>query len=249
MKSTDRQIDVCVPFAPVEWGNNTQRGAQAQRISRGLGLRVLGVRCSCKAKLVERMGTWDSGGAAGGGDWHFVLPFLWRCPKGARTTAVIKGPLQLPDLELSWGLGDCQTCALEPSSFSLHLSKAVGQGRGFPLGSWALPLHRKYMAVFGVSSVPPVPAPEESRDQSCCVQGWQGCSWHSACAQHALHWTLSPVPPQEVSLLACVTNWAGKARPACAAAPAGLGTQPAPLEMPPGTSCFCLGLSKVENKP
>lgn len=47
----------------------------------------------------------------------------------------------------------------------------------------------------------------------------------------------------------CVTNWAGRADPARAAVPAELGTQPAPLEMPPGTSFFYLGLSKVEDEP
>lgn len=47
----------------------------------------------------------------------------------------------------------------------------------------------------------------------------------------------------------CVTNWAGRADPARAAVPAELGTQPAPLEMPPGTSFFYLGLSEVEDEP
>lgn len=175
-------------------------------------------------------------------------------PKGQEQLLWLKVPSSFQTWSLAgdWGIVRLVHWNLPVSLSTCHKQRdraAQCQGRGFPLGSWALPLHRKYMAVFGVSSVPPVPAPEESRDHSCCVQGWQGCSWHSACAQHALHWPLSPVPPQEVSLLACVTNWAGKARPACAAAPAGLGTQPAPLEMPPGTSCFCLGLSKVENKP
>lgn len=59
----------------------------------------------------------------------------------------------------------------------------------------------------------------------------------------------APVPPREVSLLVCVTNWAGEGDPARAAVPASLGTEPAPLEMPPGASFFYLGLSKVEDEP
>lgn len=42
----------------------------------------------------------------------------------------------------------------------------------------------------------------------------------------------------------CVTNWAGRADPARAAVPAELGTEPAPLEMPPGTSSSTLGFRR-----
>lgn len=118
-----------------------------------------------------------------------------RCPKAARTaTAEIEGPLQLPDLELSRGLGDCQTCALTPSSFSLHTWQAVGRvpGNGFP--TWPLStskLNRNHVVEFG-SKVRLLfllsPLLKKAGEELLYLQGWQECSWHSACAQHALHW-------------------------------------------------------------
>lgn len=254
MKSTDRQIDVCVPFAPVEWGNNTQRGAQAQRIFRGLGLRFLGVRCSSKAKLVEGMGTWNSGGAAGGGDRHFVLPLPVKMPQRSKNNSWIKGPFQLPDLELCWGLGDCQTCALEPSSFSPHLSQAEGQGstvpgKGFP--TWLLSTSTAQETHGSVWCLLFLLSPLLKKAGIRAVVCRDGRDAADTLHVHSIlctdPWALSH--HRRVSLLVCVTNWAGQAHPARAAAPAELGTQPAPLEMPPGTCCFCLGLSKVENKP
>lgn len=82
-------------------------------------------------------------------------PSLWRIPRGAKpATAVIEGPFQLPDLELSWGLGDCQTCALKPSSCSpctwQAASRVTRPENAFP--TWLLStskLNRKHVVVFG----------------------------------------------------------------------------------------------------
>lgn len=119
----------------------------------------------------------------------------------------LKGALQLPYPELSWRVGDCQTCALKPSSFCPHMWQAVSRMTGQQSArEWFSHLAVKHFQaqqethgsvwLQGASSVPPVPTPQKSREKSCCLcRDWQGCSWwHSACAQHALHWPLSPCP-------------------------------------------------------
>lgn len=200
-------MDVCVPCAPVEWGCNTQQGAQAQRIFRGLGLRFGGVKCSFKAKLVEEMSTWVSGGAAEGGNWHFVLPLpvknapkeqeqqpLWsKVPSSFQTWGSARdwGIVRLVHWNLPVSL-PAHDRAAESREWISHLPVEHFQTRG---NVW----------LQGVSSVPPVPAPEESREKSYCIWGMAGMQLTLCMCTACSALTLSPVPPQEVSLLMCVS--------------------------------------------
>lgn len=204
MKNTDRQIDVCVPL--LQWSEAVAH-SKVLKLRGSSGAWVWGLGVSNAPWKLNWLKKWAHGSQLelqeeGTGT-------LGRCPQGARTaSAVIEGPLQL---ELGWGLGDCQTCALKPPSFSPHKCQAVSRvpGNDFPLGCWAFAAQQETLVVFGSRVCLCSSCPHswgEQGEELWYLQGGQGCSWHSACAQHALHWPLSPVPAQEVSLLVCVCH-------------------------------------------